>query len=355
LAALREGGFLKLWRPVGLGGVELSPVGHAIVAEEIACSDAAAAWVMMAASNAAFDLRMARPSFVEEVYRDPDALVCTTFNKPLTARETRGGYEVTGQVPFASGCQHAQWLGHLAIVEREGQPMEEPGSPRVVLVYHPRERVQIVDDWDSLGLRGTSSNTICAARLFVPEERSVDLARVPAPSAHFSGALYRCPIALLSSTIAAPALGVLRAALQAATQLAKIKQPFGATKPLAQRAIAQVHYARALARYRASRAYLHAELERAFQSARELRPFSLHDKAALILAASHTAEACVHGVRDLATLSGTSGVYKHSALEHAVRDIETLRHHALLAEARYMNVAQVAWDLEMDFPLLAMN
>lgn len=304
--ALRDSGFLKLWRPASLGGAELTPTGHALVAEEIAGFDAAAAWVVMAASNAAFDLRMARASFVAQIYSDdPHALVCTTFNKPLSATETPGGYRVTGFVPFASGCLHAQWIGHLALVAHAGErALGASGTPRVLLVYHPRERVQIAEDWDSLGLRGTSSNTVRVEGLFVPEEHSVDLSSVRAASGHFSGALYRCPIALLSSTIAAPALGILRTALNTVTELAHTKLPFAADRPLQHRALAQLHFARALARYRGARAYLHAELERAFQMAREHTPFDLRDKAALILAASQTAEACVQGVRELSAQRG---------------------------------------------------
>jgi alkylation response protein AidB-like acyl-CoA dehydrogenase len=74
--ALSDAGLLKLWRPRSLGGSELDPVSHAILSEEIARFDPAAAWLVMAASNAAFDLRMAPDRFVEAVYDDnPDALV----------------------------------------------------------------------------------------------------------------------------------------------------------------------------------------------------------------------------------------------------------------------------------------
>jgi alkylation response protein AidB-like acyl-CoA dehydrogenase len=300
---------------------------------------------------------MARDSFVTRIYGDdPHALVCTTFNKPLSATETRGGYLMTGSVPFASGCRHAQWIGHLALVEHAGKPaLGASGKAQLLLVYHPRERVQIVEDWDTLGLRGTSSNTVRVEGLFVPEEHSVDLFSVRAASGHFSGALYRCPIALLSSTVAAPALGILRTSLNALTELARTKLPFAADRTLQHRALAQLHFARALAGYRGARAYLHAELERAFHMASEGTAFDLRDKAALILSASHAAEASVQGIRNVSSAAGTSAIYKHSPLERAARDIETLRHHALIAEARYANVAQVEWDLDMDFPPLAMD
>ena len=356
-SALRQAGFLKLWRPASLGGLEVSPLAHALVTEEVATFDSAAAWTMMAASNAAFDLRMARPAFVQHVYsEDGDALVCATLNKPLVAEQSRDGYVVTGEVPFASGCHYARWLGHLCLPQRAGEPvLNDAGNPRLLLVYHPRESVQIVDDWDSLGLRGTSSNSIRLEAAFVPEERTVDLGAVSPASGHFSGPLYRCPIALLSSTTFAPALGVLRGALGALTEAAETKVPFATSAPLKQRSLAQLHYARALGHYRAARSYLHAELERAFQAAREGAKFTLQDKAALILAATHGSQACVEAVRELAAAAGTTAIYRRSPLERALRDIETLKHHALLAEGRYANVAQAEWDAPIDFPLMTLD
>jgi len=357
LEALRVAGMLKLWRPRSLGGLEIEPNTYASVAEQIASHDPAAAFLMMAANNAAFDLRLADGEFVESIYRaNPDALVCASFNRALPAEPRADGFVVHGEVPFASGCRHAQWIGHTAIVCAGGEPVKNPdGAPRMLLVYHPAASLQIVDDWDSLGLRGTSSNTVRVEQLFVPRARVVELSADWQIGRHHRGPLYRCPIALLSASLAPVALGALRAALGCARELAGQRVAFAERATLAHRPRAQAHYGRALATHRAARAHLHEQLERSWQRALAGERFTLTDKADLILATTHTVQQCTDAVRELATLAGTAAIHKSCPIEQALRDTEVLRHHALVSEGRYASVAQIEFELPVDFPLMAMD
>jgi indole-3-acetate monooxygenase len=349
--ALHEAGLLKLWRPASLGGLEVDPVTYAIVAEEVAVHEPAAAWLMMAANNAAFDLRMANTRLVDAIYEgNPDALICSTFNKPLRAEPADGGFRVTGQVAFASGCRHADWLAHTTLAP----PLGDGQPPRVLLVYHPRHELEILDDWDALGLRGTSSNTIRADGVFVPGERTVPLGPISL-GAHHRGPLYRCPIGVLTATLPPVGLAALRVALQALSDLARTKVPFATAAPLKQRPLAQTHFGRALASYRAVRAAAHSQLRQTWSQALAGRPFTLEDKADLFVTCAYALETCANAVREVATAAGTSGIYKTSPIERALRDSETLRHHAFGAEGRYANAAQVHWQLDVDFPFLAMD
>ncbi len=350
LAALRSAGLLKLWRPKSLGGLEVDPLTYLIVAEEVARHDTAAAWLMMAANNAAFDLRMASGRFVEAVYAgSAEALVCSSFNRPLSAEPADGGFVVSGQVAFASGCRHADWLAHTALAPGDdGQP------PRLLLVYHPRSELQILNDWDALGLRGTSSNTIKANRLFAPKERIVEIGEVVL-GPHHCGPLYHCPLGVLTTSFLPVGLGALRVAIDAVRELAQSKIPFASRAPLKLRPLAQVHWGRALAAYRAVRASVHAELAETWGRALAGQGFTLEHKADLFLTCAYTLETCADAVRELATAAGTSAIYKTSPLERALRDTETLRHHAFGAEGRYASVAQAHWGIDVDFPFLTMD
>lgn len=225
----------------------------------------------------------------------------------------------------------------------------------MLLVYHPRAELQIADDWDALGMRGTSSNSIFAEHCFVPNERVVDLSSIGQFSQHYRGALYRCPLGLLSTSIAAVALGAARAALEALRQLAETKVPFASAVPLKGRPLAQLHYGRALAAYRAARSHLHDQLGQTWERACAGAGFGLHHKADLWLASTYALQTCADAVREIATAAGTSSVCKPSPIERALRDVETLRQHALGAEGRFLNVAQAYWDVEIDFPFLALD
>ncbi|NBC22851.1 MAG: hypothetical protein GVY21_05185 [Gammaproteobacteria bacterium] len=342
--ALQQAGMLRLWRPRALGGHEVSPRDYGRIAEEIARSDSAAAWLMMANANTTFDLRLADERFVEEVFASEDVIVCETFNRPLQGRVVDGGFEVSGSTPFASGCRHAHWIGHTAVIDE-----------RFLLMFHPAGALTIEDDWHTLGLRGTSSNTVTADAVFVPEHRVIEFAAAPPINRHFDSPLYRLPEGILTTTFAPVSLGLLAAALDEASGIAARKQPFASATTLKHRPLAQAGFGRALASYRAARALYHQTLAAAFERAVNDEPFELTDKADLFLTCAHVLQSCADATRQVARVVGTSAIYEGSVVERAVRDTEVIAHHAFGAEGRFATVAQAYWGLDVDFPLLAMD
>ena len=238
LDALRSAGLLRLWRPASLGGHEVSPLAYAEAAEQVARADSAAAWLMMAVANTTFDLRFADPRLVEEIFAgsDADPVVCESFNRPLAGRAVPGGFQVSGRVPFVSGCRHAAWIGHTAVIDE-----------RFLLMFHPARALTILDDWDTLGMRGTASNTVEAADVFVPDHRVIDFSAGPVANRYFQGPLYRMPEGILTTTFPPASLGIVAAALDAVSELAGRKQPFASASALKHRTLAQANFGRALA------------------------------------------------------------------------------------------------------------
>ena len=76
-----------------------------------------------------------------------------------------GGFRVTGQKRFASGCP----AGGLALTSA---PYEDPKEGSQVLhfaVPMNSEGVRVGDDWNTLGMRATGSHTLHLENVFVPE------------------------------------------------------------------------------------------------------------------------------------------------------------------------------------------
>jgi alkylation response protein AidB-like acyl-CoA dehydrogenase len=343
LEALKSSGMLSLWRPLALGGHECDPVRYAAAAEEIATADSAAGWMMHGVSAMWFDLRLADASFIAEIVEVEVPVFAESFNKPQQATRVEGGYRLNGATPFASNCRSADWIGHTAVADG-----------RMLIVYHPRGALEIQDDWHSLGMRGTSSNTVVSHDAFVPQHRTIDLG---AGQRHpdFGGALYRMPEGTIPVAVAAVSLGVLRTALDELGEIAENKTPFAASTTLKHRALAQLHFGQALATYRAARSYLHDTLGEAYRRSQAGDAFDLRQKADLILAYAHVLQSCVGAVRRIGKAAGTSAIYRGSPIERAIRDSEVISHHAFGAEGRFASVAQAYWGLDVDFPLLGMD
>lgn len=342
---LRDSGMLGLWRPKELGGHECDPLTYAKAAEEVAKYDSAAAWIMHGTSASWLDLRSADTDFVDEVIASAkDPVLADTYNKPMNGERTGGGIRVSGFSPFASGCKVADWIGHTAIVDDS-----------LLLVFHPQGNLEISDDWDSLGIRASASNTVVADQVFVPKHRIIDITNRVSPAGPFSGDLYRLPVAIVPAAIAAVALGVLNAALETTTDIAERRVRFSSTSSLKTKLPAQIHFGRALAAYRAARGYLHNELRNAFQRAQRCEEFSLQSKADLFLAYAHVLQSVNEAVRGLTQAVGTAAIHKGTILERAFRDAEVASHHAFGAEGRFGSVTQAYWQCDVDFPMITMD
>ena len=121
-------------------------------------------------------------------------------------RRVSGGFQIEeGVWAFNSGVYHAQWdlLGF--------QAQEEAGG-YFVFALLPKSDVQVLDDWNTIGVRGSGSSSVAVRDVFIP-----DIRVVRADSAQFGKYkstqfeqewLYRASfIALGQIVIAFPALG----------------------------------------------------------------------------------------------------------------------------------------------------
>ncbi len=80
---------------------------------------------------------------------------------------SRGGWRLSGRYSFSSGCDYAQW----AIL---GAFLGEMGDPRhIAYLLAPLAEIEIVDDWQVLGLAGTGSKSLVLHDVFIPEHRCV--------------------------------------------------------------------------------------------------------------------------------------------------------------------------------------
>jgi alkylation response protein AidB-like acyl-CoA dehydrogenase len=79
----------------------------------------------------------------------------------------RGGWTLEGRKYYSTGALYAQWLPITAL--------DEEGRRNVVYIPRDTAGVEIIDDWNSMGQRGTASGTIILDNVFVPRDRVVAL------------------------------------------------------------------------------------------------------------------------------------------------------------------------------------
>jgi len=157
--AMYDAGLYGMLAPKTYGGMELHPTDCLRLWEAVARIDAAAAWnLVMNQAIAAYSAWLP-PKGVAELFVGGIPTIAGALHPPAKAVRVDGGWRITGQVPFASGCHHTQWLV---------MPAQEEGADTPFGVFFPRQSATIVDTWHTLGMRGTGSADIAVSRSFCP-------------------------------------------------------------------------------------------------------------------------------------------------------------------------------------------
>ena len=352
--ALRAAGLFRLFTPRAFGGLEIDPVTFARVVEEVSAFDSAAGWAFQVNTGAWWTSRMS-PEGVAELYADgPDLMMAASFAPPHRAEEVPGGYRITGRGPLASTIHDSRWALMSAIVFDGDQPRMTPAGPDFISVVMRTTEVEIIDTWDSLGMRGTDSNDIVANRVFVPQSRAFRFEPDSVPAAPFDGALYRMPALAATYPIIAPvALALAGGAIRELRDIVTTKVPLGSMKTARDRGAVQSAVAEAGAMVRSARLLFYDALTTAWERAVAQRPFTLENKADLMLASTWAVRSAARATDLMHRMGGTNGIYARSRLERHFRDAQTVRHHGFVSESRLETVGQVYLGVPPEFAFVA--
>jgi indole-3-acetate monooxygenase len=351
LDALYETGLLRMFTPRSLGGLEVDPITRALVIEEIAGHDTAAGWTLENPLDWAYLCARLPDEGAEEIYSGgANILIAAQFGRPLNAIPSQEGYRITGRAPFVSNCYDADWIATTAMVMDGEQAHQEP---EMVMAYFPREHCQVIDTWNTMGMRGTGSHDISVTDVFVPKTRTFPMVPEFEPGSHYQGPLYRFPLVGVGATGISPMiLAVARQAIDYVSELAQGKTPVASSTLLRERASGQTKLAQAEAILRSGRLLFYDTVSVAWEATVAGETHSLNRRADLLLAMTHAMSSATRAVELAYSVAGTSGFRTGSPLERYFRDSQVLKHHAFAAETRYETVGQVYLGLPPDFPVL---
>ena len=354
--ALREAGFLKLYLPKSLGGLEVDPVTVARLVEQVAQHNVAAGWCMMVANTAQWWGSRFSDKGINEIFENgPDAIIAGTFHPPMKATPTEGGYVFNGRNSLASNIHEASWIFMTAFVMEGDNIKMNNGIPEIIGVCLKREDCEVIDTWYTLGMKATDSNDVSATNVFVPDERSFPLSPIFEPNSYYNGRLYRFAAigASIASLIAPVSLAIASNAVAELKAIADKKMPMGSMTSIRERGAVQRKLGTAEAIVQSSRAYLYQTLSDKWKKTLAGEELTLDDKASLLLAATHTNQTCLQAVDMMYSAAGSTAIYTRSKLAHYFTDAQVVRQHGFVNESRYETAAQVYLGLHPDLPVLA--
>jgi len=348
-SALIENGLYRVLLPQRLGGTEAPLEIFMQMQEEIAKADASTAWCLGQCGVCAMTAAYLEADAADEIFNTPPGILAWG----AIAHEVHavpGGYKASARWDFASGSRQASWLGaHVRVVEADGsQRKKKDGSPEIRTILFPVTSATMYDVWDVIGLKGTGTDSYSVDNLFIPERFSA-LRDDPA-AVREKGPLYKLTTHFVFAMgFAATALGVARATLDAATELARSKQPQGQNVMRDNNAV-QGMIGRNEASLRAARAYLYATAGEVWRELSRGEAFTEAHRIALRIAATWTIHQSTSVVDAAYHMTGATAVFAANPFERRFRDMHTIAQQIQARDTHYEDAGKVILSGRLNTP-----
>ncbi|MGY0056711.1 acyl-CoA dehydrogenase family protein [Streptomyces sp. LZ34] len=335
IAEFRNAGIYRASTPKKFGGDALPPAEFLRLVERISVVDGSAGWVASFGSSLVYLAALPLETQAELYAAGPDVVFAGGLFPVQPAERVPGGYRIAGRWKFASGCKGADVLGVgiKAGEDRAGRPL--------TAVLRP-EQVEIVENWDVVGLRGTGSHDLKVDGAVVPEEWTFVRGGEPT----VDEPLYRYPtVPYAAQVLAVVGAGIARAALDRAIADGGRAGHTGAPGP-AERATYRIAVGQAEAQLRSARAFFYETTEDVWATVAAGDPASPGQASLLRLASAHLAKTSFEVVRAAYQLGGIAAIADGGPMQRYLRDASVVPQHAFLQEGMYDGAGAVLMGVQ---------
>jgi alkylation response protein AidB-like acyl-CoA dehydrogenase len=349
VTALIESGLYRSLLPNSAGGAEAPIEIFMQVLEEVAKADASTAWCLGQCSVCAMTAAYLDPDAAHQIFGEPDGILAWGAIAH-EAHAVPGGYRVTGRWDFASGSRQAKWLGaHVQIVEADGSKRRRADrAPEIRTILFPASSATMYEVWDVIGLNGTGTDSYSVDNLFIPEKFSA--LRDEPMALREAGPLYKLPTYnAFGLGFAAVSLGVARATLDAAVDLARGKAPIG-IKAMRENNAVQATIGRTEGNLRAARAYLYATAGEVWRDLKNGGTLTNDHRTSLRLTATWTIHQATTVVDAAYHMAGATAVFSANPFERRFRDMHAIAQQIQARDTHYEDVGKAILSHGSDAP-----
>jgi 3-hydroxy-9,10-secoandrosta-1,3,5(10)-triene-9,17-dione monooxygenase len=345
---LHEAGLFRILQPKRVGGSEFDYVALVDCADAIGRADASVAWNLANLASHHWMLGMFDKRAQDLVWKDPNALIASSFIFPAgRARKVDGGYVLRGSWPFASGVDSCDWNMLASVVSSDDEA--DGIQYRIFLLNKSDYRIR--DTWNATGLRGTGSNDVDVTDAFVAEPMTLavsDLDGGPTPGSVVNpNALYALPVfSLFPFVLSGVALGNAQACLDDYAGIARHRASTYNRAKISDLQSTQIKIAEASAKIDAARLIMRSTCIEAMADARRGDVPDTAVKTRLRRDGAFSVNLCTEAVSLLFAASGARGLSTAGALQRQFRDAHAINSHlAFNFDSAGTNYGRVALGL----------
>ncbi len=333
---IRDAELLRTCRPKEFGGFEHDGETALRIALTISAACASTGWSVNGAVSNGRSLAHFPIEAQREVWStEEDPFTCACFAPTGTARPVDGGYILSGQWSFASGCDRSSWIYLGGFITPPGGKPPFEGA----FFLLPIDDVEIIDNWFVNGLAGTGSKDVAAHDAFVPAHRLLmfsDARAGTTPGGRYhQNPLYKMPLLINgASMLASTAVGAARGALDAYLEMTAPRKTRGALAggnlPMTEFATIQLRYAEAAANVEAAELILLTDMRTMTQKLLDGGEVTVADRIRCRRNQAYVTRLAVQAVEALNASTGGYGLLLSNPVQRAWRDVNAVARHVSL-------------------------
>lgn len=327
---LKTDGVARLWQPKRYGGAEGGLIEGADILREVGRGCGSTAWIL--AQNIMHNLMLANwpQQAQDQIWAgSPDALVSGILIPGIgKAVKCDGGYMLSGRWPFVSGCEIADWIiftGECVI--------DDTAEKKELHFVLPKDQVNILDTWYTIGLRGSSSQDCVLSDAFVPEHMAVTLddlkGKGSSPGSKVNtGWLYKVPLySLFGCYIGSAALGVAEAAVDYYLENARKRVSTASGSSVSNFTTQQVKVAEAKTAVLAARQLIYSVLADAEALFKRGGSSTVEDRTRYRAIATYAGRLAASAVNLVLDAGGGGVIYERNPIARCVSDVTVAHRH----------------------------
>jgi alkylation response protein AidB-like acyl-CoA dehydrogenase len=164
--------WFKMFLPKALGGLECSLPEGVLLQESLGRLDGALGWTITLCSGA---------NWFAGFVKSKDGLADLVSKEACwggsgmvggTAQQHKGGYLINGQWKFATGAPHlTAFTVNCQLLSSDATPLYVDGKPQVASFYLWPSEINLIYDWEAVGLKATASHSFAVVDRWVEEDR----------------------------------------------------------------------------------------------------------------------------------------------------------------------------------------
>ncbi|MGV8813603.1 MAG: acyl-CoA dehydrogenase [Gelidibacter sp.] len=147
--------------PKNYGGLEASLSDGLQKLKTLALTDGSMGWTITLCSGANYFIGNLNKDVAEEVFMSSERPILGGSGGVFgTAEKLEKGYKISGKWRYATGAPYLSHFTLNARIMQDGKElMESDGSPKIRSFVIPKEKVQIISDWNTMGLVATATDS----------------------------------------------------------------------------------------------------------------------------------------------------------------------------------------------------